>query len=395
MRPISESTHLPVIFINSHPVQYFAPLYRYLSTSGFRIACWYCSDENVRGHLDQQFGTNVRWDIPLLDGYASRFFRNWSWKPSLYNGFFGLLNPGMLGALMKEKKSVVIVPGWSYFSYVAALILARLSGHVVCLRGESPLNQELLKSRANRSMKRVLLSWVLFPFVSKFLYIGKQNRAFYQHFGVNERRLVFTPYAVDNDRFRDAARSYAGRRENLRKELGLPADGRMILFAAKFIEKKRPLDLLMAYPRLSREDIFLVMVGDGNLKNDMAALIEARSLKNVFLTGFVNQLDIVKYYAAADVFVLCSGLGETWGLSVNEAMNFNLPVVVSDIPGCAEDLVLKGETGFMSIAGDVENLTTAIGKALEMKEVRSVAHIDHYSFAKIAEAFQNNLCPIE
>jgi glycosyltransferase involved in cell wall biosynthesis len=395
MRGESESRPLPFIFINSHPVQYFAPLYRYLSLSGFRIACWYCSDENVHGHLDRQFGANVQWDIPLLEGYKARFFRNRSWKPSLYNGFFGLINPGMLTALMREKKSVVVVHGWAYFSYVATLITARLAGHIVCLRGENPLGQELVKSKLNRLIKRLLLRGFLFPFVSRFLYIGKENKAFYNHFGVSDRRLVFTPYAVDNDRFRKAAKTFAGRREELRAELGLPASGNMILFTAKYIAKKRPLDLLHAYLKLAQNDVFLVMVGDGELKKDMIAFVEGHKLKKVYLTGFVNQQDIVKYYAAADVFVLCSGPGETWGLSVNEAMNFNLPVVVSAISGCAADLVLEGSTGFTSVAGDVESLAAAIAKAIDMKEVRSVGHIDNYSFARIADGLEREVCVAE
>jgi glycosyltransferase involved in cell wall biosynthesis len=43
-----------------------------------------------------------------------------------------------------------------------------------------------------------------------------------------------------------------------------------------------------------------------------------------------------------DIFVLPSKLHETWGLVVNEAMNFGLPVIVSDKVGCGEDLVERG-----------------------------------------------------
>src|SRR5436190_20804728 len=100
-----------VIFINSHPIQYFAPLYKYLNEHNVLAECWYCSDENVKGHHDRQFGAEVAWDIPLLDGYPYRFFKNRSWKPSLYNGFFGLINPGVIGALYKEPSSVVVVHG--------------------------------------------------------------------------------------------------------------------------------------------------------------------------------------------------------------------------------------------------------------------------------------------
>jgi len=62
------------------------------------------------------------------------------------------------------------------------------------------------------------------------------------------------------------------------------------------------------------------------------------------MPGFVNQTGICEYFKAADLFILPSRF-ETWGLVVNEAMIFDLPVIVSDQVGCREDLVLPGQTG--------------------------------------------------
>ncbi|MBC7508710.1 MAG: glycosyltransferase family 1 protein, partial [Ferruginibacter sp.] len=84
-----------VIFINSHPIQYFAPLYKYLNENGVSTAAWYCPDLSIKGGIDKEFGVKVKWDIPLLDGYQYRFFRNFSLNPSHENGFFGLFNPGL------------------------------------------------------------------------------------------------------------------------------------------------------------------------------------------------------------------------------------------------------------------------------------------------------------
>ena len=103
-----------VIFINSHPIQYFAPMYKYMNEHAVNTKAWYCSDESIKGGLDKQFGVDVKWDIPLLEGYAYRFFKNYSWKPSHANGFFGLINLGIITQLFKIPKSVIIVHGWNY-----------------------------------------------------------------------------------------------------------------------------------------------------------------------------------------------------------------------------------------------------------------------------------------
>lgn len=377
-----------IIFINSHPIQYFAPLYRFLNDQGLSTTCWYCSDENVQGHLDRQFGIRVEWDIPILEGYPHRFFRNYSWKPSLYNGFFGLINTGMIRSLFREPKSIVVVHGWAYLTHVLVLIFARIAGHTVCIRGENPLNQELLKSRWILMAKRILLQGFLFRFVHHFLYIGYQNKAFYHYYGVQEGKLIFTPYAVDNERFQKAAEKLIPLKKQIRAQLSLPINSKIILFTAKFIKKKRPFDLLKAYEMLELNDKCLVMVGDGELRNQMEQYVRERNISSVFLTGFVNQSEIVKYYTIADVFVMCSGVGETWGLSVNEAMNFALPVVVSDISGCSADLA-GGKSGFIFTTGDIKDLEDKIKLAFQMKSNLNHRYLKDYSYNSIAGALQS------
>lgn len=57
-------------------------------------------------------------------------------------------------------------------------------------------------------------------------------------------------------------------------------------------------------------------------------------------------------YVAADVVVLPSDYGETWGLVINEAMATGLPAIVSNRVGCAGDLVVDGETGAVTPFGE-------------------------------------------
>ena len=91
---VSPLAALPVVVVHSHPIQYFAPLYAQLAKRGVQLKVWYCSDESIRGSLDKEFGTAVKWDIPLLEGYNFRFLRNFSWKPSVHKGFWGLIKIG-------------------------------------------------------------------------------------------------------------------------------------------------------------------------------------------------------------------------------------------------------------------------------------------------------------
>jgi glycosyltransferase involved in cell wall biosynthesis len=106
--------------------------------------------------------------------------------------------------------------------------------------------------------------------------------------------------------------------------------------------------LLSAFSTVRKElPCWLVMVGDGNLRVDIEAQIRESGIKNAILPGFLNQDELPPAYTAADIFVLPSAFYETWGLVVNEAMNFSLPAVVSDKVGCGKDLVKDGWNGFV------------------------------------------------
>ncbi len=327
---------------------------------GLKTSCWYCSGTSSAETFDQEFGVKVKWDIPLFEGYEYKAFKNYSWKPSISKGFFGLMNFGMIRQLSKIPKSVIIVHGWHYFTLFSVLMTARFFGHTVCLRTETPDNHENLKPGFKQKIKRFVFKNVLFRRIHYFLYIGEQNKKFYNSYGIDDDRLLLCPYSVDNKRFQSEAAKLQDKKLNIKESLGIPATGKVILFSAKYITKKNPLDILNAFAELDRENLWLVMVGDGELRPDMEALIKTKNINHVILTGFVNQSKIPEYYAIGDVFVMCSGQGETWGLSVNEAMNFNLPVILSDLTGSAKNLVVEGSNGYTFKTFDIPDLVAKL-----------------------------------
>lgn len=386
---------ISILFLNSHPIQYFAPLYQEISRQAeFALKVFYCSKHGLEGEIDQEFGVGVKWDLPLLADYSCEFLKNYSPKPSIY-GFWGLFNPGLFFRLWREPKSILVVHGWGYMSNLMAVFFGKMAGHVVCLRGESPANHERL--RPVSSLRRFFLQRILFPFVDFFLYIGQENKAFYKMYGVPEGKLIFTPYAVDNRRFLQDFEALYPQREQLKKNLGLPSGKRIVLFSGKFIDKKRPLDLLQAFAQSSyRKSACLVFMGDGVLRTEMENYIGKKQLENVVLTGFVNQSKVGEYYAVADIFAMCSREGETWCLSANEAMNFHLPLLLSDLTGSAADLVVPAENGWVFSTGNVDELTEKLDallcltpEALARMGEASQKRVQQYSYQQIIEGLES------
>ena len=91
--PVGDPKPFRVAVVNSHPIQYFAPLYAFLNRDpSLEVTALYCSDLSLRGGMDPGFGQSVKWDVDLLGGYRSVFLgtRATSREPA---GFWSLVCP--------------------------------------------------------------------------------------------------------------------------------------------------------------------------------------------------------------------------------------------------------------------------------------------------------------
>ena len=201
---------------------------------------------------------------------------------------------------------------------------------------------------------------------------------------------------MDNARFNSSYLSLIDHKKEIRKELGIPENDFVVLFTGKFYDVKRPLDLIKAFELASIENKSLVMVGDGILKSNMEQYILDSKIDRVILPGFINQSEISKYYIASDVLVLCSE-SETWGLSINEAMNFRLPIILNENIGCHSDLLVDGVNGILFRKGNIDDLSNAITRIGKDKAFRKSAGmesnkiINKYSFDAIIKGLKLSL----
>lgn len=359
-----------ISFLLSHPIQYFSPLFREMAKHPqIDLTVYYCSDESIRGVKDVGFGKEVKWDIPLLEGYKYKFLKNYSPKPTIFKPPYGLINLGIVREILNNDYDAMIVHGLNYITYLITFITAILRRTPIFIRAESPINQEMVKPRWKVTLKKLLLG-SLFKRFAGFLAIGTENREFYKFYGVSDEKIFFTPYAIENERFMKNYEELLSKKDELKKEHGIPLDKVVILFSGKLIDKKRPMDLLMAYEKVSLENKALVYIGDGYLRRDLEEYVREKKLENVYFLGFKNQTELPKYYIMADIFVLPSSVGETWGLVVNEAMCFHLPVIVSDMVGCGSDLVKHGENGLIYPVGDIDKLADCLLRLLQDQALR-------------------------
>jgi glycosyltransferase involved in cell wall biosynthesis len=383
---------LRVAFVNTHPIQYFAPLYAYLNRTGvFAITALYLSDFSVRGCLDAAFGEAVKWDVDLLSGYDVRFVAGADHREEP-KGFFSMIAPQIWHEVCRGGFDALVVHGHTPAAALIALAAARWAGLPVFARGETHLG--LRRSLLKRLVRKPLMS-AFYRALSGVLAIGSANAAFYRAMGVPEERIFCMPYTVDNARFANDSRLSDEQRMKVRAKLGVADDDPIVLYAAKLQARKHPDDLLRAAARLKDQGVrfHVVMVGSGEMTAELAELTSHLGLENVHFHGFANQSVLPQIYGAADAFVLPSE-NEPWGLAVNEAMCAGLPIVTSVEVGCVADLVRAGVNGQTFAAGDVKGLANALHPILVDREIRkrmsaaSRAIISRWSYAECAAGLQ-------
>jgi len=347
-----------VAIVATHPIQYYAPWFAYLAENlDVDVRVFYLWDAGVAGRTDPGFGVPIVWDLPLLDGYAHEFVPNRSPFPGT-DRFAGLLNPGLARRLLQFRPQAVLLTTYNNASIAQLLLQWRGRGEPLLFRGDS--HRLVPRSGIAAGVKRRVVARVFRRFAAA-LYAGAANKEYFRLHGVPPEKQFYSPHAVDNRRFfaaRDAAKTQA---RGLRREMGIPENYRVILFAGKFEAQKRPLDLLQAFQRMRPERAALLFVGEGALEPKIRS--QAAAGPPVYVVPFQNQSLMPRAYAAADLLVLPSQ-SETWGLVVNEAMCLGLPAIVSSHVGCAYDLVVPDETGLVFPAGDVAALGEAITSAL-------------------------------
>ncbi|RTL71302.1 MAG: glycosyltransferase family 1 protein [Hyphomicrobiales bacterium] len=352
-------TKVRVAVVNSHPVQYFAPLYAFLNADpSIEVTALYLSDYSLRGARDEGFGTSFAWDVDLLQGYPHQFVGSVTERSPRIGEFFSLVAPEIWCTVRQGGFDALWLHGHSYAAYLIAFAAARSIDLPVLMRAETHL-------RLSRGpVKRVLRERIMRAFYercARFLAIGSANAEFYRSLGVPDASIFMMPYVVDNSRFMGAASMSADERSATRKGLAASDQVPLILYASKFQPQKRPQDLIEACAILRDEGhtFDLVMVGSGEMEAALKSLAADLTLRNVSFPGFVNQSALPRVYAAADIFVLPSEQ-EPWGLVVNEAMCAGLPIVTTDVVGAARDLVRNGGNGFTYRPGDIRGLAAAL-----------------------------------
>ena len=163
----------------------------------------------------------------------------------------------------------------------------------------------------------------------------------------------------------------------------------MILSVGQPIHRKGFDLLIKAAEDLGELDAGFFIVG-GNPDEECSGLLKDLNVTNVSFVPFMKKEQLAEYYLAADCFVLPTR-EDVWGLVINEAMTYGLPVITTDKCGAGLELVEDGVNGYIVESESSKALGGAIRSVLDCDEPAGMADA---SLSKIEEYTLENMADV-
>ncbi|SCY50857.1 glycosyltransferase family 4 protein [Butyrivibrio sp. INlla14] len=180
-------------------------------------------------------------------------------------------------------------------------------------------------------------------FISKATYYLSPNESsstYLMHYGARKENIYLYPFSsVKESEILSSPDSFEVRKAF--KEKNRMSEKYSVLFVGQIIPRKGIDILIKSAKRLS--DIGVYLVG-GSITEEYKRLIEQFDITNIHFIGFKDKNNLADYYRASDVFVLPTR-EDVWGLVVNEAMSFGLPVITTSKCNAGIEMIKNENVG--------------------------------------------------
>jgi glycosyltransferase involved in cell wall biosynthesis len=223
--------------------------------------------------------------------------------------------------------------------------------------------EEIRSSARGRSSLQRALRRLLLGRADGFFAWGEPARDYLISQSVEPDRISVVPQSIDVEDWNRLRPQQS--RTSLRAELGLSSI--TFLLVGQLVERKgidRFIKSWAALPSSMTSKATALIVGAGELESELSALSLRLGARNIAFMGNLSSSELAKYYTACDVLVFPS-LEDVWGMVVNEALLFGMPVLGSVHAGAVQQLVYEKETGLVFDPNDIPEFTRILARWIE------------------------------
>lgn len=301
--------------------------------------------------------SNREWEV---EGLGTHF--RYKFLPGRTFGLDKHVNPVVLRELRQSRFDLYVMGCYSSPTEMMAIQWLRMNGIPFILNSDGgfPATEE---SAWKRKLKTRFISSASF-----WLSTGANCTKYLQYYGANPAFIHEYPISSVSYTPEQLIPLQPERKAELKMQLGL--NEFVFLSVGQFIERKGFDVLLRSFRDLNAPESSLLLIGGGPQEAQYKAYLQEHGIKNVVLLPFVQKNALIDYFKLADAFVLPTRY-DVWGLVLNEALMFGLPLISTLNAGAAHDLIEDGGNGYVIPAENVEALTEACRAMLQGEEARS------------------------
>jgi teichuronic acid biosynthesis glycosyltransferase TuaC len=270
--------------------------------------------------------------------------------PKLPAASAALYAASLLPAAWRRRGADVLLGAWAYPDGAATVMLGELLGLPTVIKVHGSDLNVVGKLPSVRAHLRALL-----PRATRLVAVSRPLADELAALGSPRERIAVVPNGVDATLFHPRDRAAA------RAALGLPRDGRLVVYVGRLVREKGLVELLNAFAQLAprHPDLSLALVGDGAARAELQSLAE-RIGTRVLLAGARPIDEIPSWLAACDLFTLPSWNEGTPNVLL-EALACGRRAVTSDVGGIP-DVMTSPSLGEMVKPMDADALAAAIAR---------------------------------
>ncbi len=345
----------------THPIQYFQPVFEELSKNReVDTRVFFGCKAGVNQYYDEEFEKLISWNSSPTSGFESQFITKGTNIGAL-RGIAGCWK-GIQAAreIIKWGADNVLVFAYTPTFITAATLWLKIFGQKSLILRADATDGAFRRNKLKKLARNILLRayYMLFDLV---IPIGSESEEHYERKGVPEKKRRTALFSSNVYFFENKIKEI----KNL-QPMSLDESKRKqtISYIGKLSRRKGVLTLLEAIKNMTEDEIRrikLLIVGSGELKNEVQKQLKEVKELDYEMVGFINQREIVEYYVKSDTVVVPSIDGETWGLVVNEALQCGCRVIATDKVGASRDL-LQAYPHEVIVSNDASALREAINR---------------------------------
>ena len=258
----------------------------------------------------------------------------------------------------------VIIIGGFYFASLAVILLNKFIREKIIIWSEATKYTEINITNIKKNIRKYILKNTNTSICS-----GSLAVEYLKELNGNKKKLnSFIAYnSVDVESLKYSLKLEAN---NLNKEFknGFPKNN--ILFIGQLIDRKAIKETIEIFEEIdsNNNDIGLIIVGNGPMKNELEKYCEQKKLK-VYFEGFISQDDIIKYFKIADLFILLSKY-DCNPLVIMEALSCGLPIITSKEVGNSPEFVIDDFNGYCVERDNYQDVSDKILRIINNEDIK-------------------------